>query len=509
MKPTQLRLARLLAAPLLSLAVTAPVSATEAAPVHQAIPLRPPAVDLKQSADAVNWQPMVLSTVDDLLPPPPPAPDTEDNAKEIAELVYLQAHRSADDRKAIAYWNAEPSPLRWGEEARDQIITASLPPTYGSRTLAMMHVAVCDAVLAAWKAKAKYRRPAPSSALAGLKPLDALAGDNRLPSYPSEDAAVAGAASTVLAALFPDQAAAIKQKAKLEGEARIVAGANFRSDVDAGFKLGQAIGERVLAYARTDGSDRQAKLPLAYKPGQWHTEHPMTPLAGQWRTWLLKSGSQFTANPPIPADNDNPRFRAARDEVFSVHEHLTQHQIERAVYWNFDVPSILWEDITRRAVVTGRKPSAPDPMNIRWTDIGLEAARAHNLDTIHTARVLGVLHMTMADSFITTWATKYRVLEPRPYMMAPAGHPFSPLVNTPVHPSFPSAHASGSMAAAEVLGRYFPDQKAYFVSQAKEAAMSRLWGGIHYRMDNDCGLELGQHLGDYCVEQADAHGWYR
>jgi hypothetical protein len=63
------------------------------------------------------------------------------------------------------------------------------------------------------------------------------------------------------------------------------------------------------------------------------------------------------------------------------------------------------------------------------------------------------------------------------------------------------------MAAAVVLGKYFPKQAGYFKSQAEEAAMSRLWGGIHYRKDNDDGLKLGKKIGEYCVKQAEAKGW--
>jgi hypothetical protein len=60
-----------------------------------------------------------------------------------------------------------------------------------------------------------------------------------------------------------------------------------------------------------------------------------------------------------------------------------------------------------------------------------------------------------------------------------------------------------------VLSKYFPAQHKMFETQAREAAMSRLWGGIHYRKDNDDGLLLGERIGKYCVKQAETAGWYK
>jgi membrane-associated phospholipid phosphatase len=200
-------------------------------------------------------------------------------------------------------------------------------------------------------------------------------------------------------------------------------------------------------------------------------------------------------------------FASGLKEVRTVHDKLTPHQIERAIYWNFDVPAILWNDIARRAVVTGRKPTKPDPMGIMWSDIARKQIAQQGLDTPHTARMLNTLHLALADAFIACWDTKYVNRIPRPFMMADPKHPLQTVVPTPPHPSWPSGHATASMAAAVVLGKYFPKQAGYFKSQAEEAAMSRLWGGIHYRKDNDDGLKLGKKIGEYCVKQAEAKGW--
>jgi membrane-associated phospholipid phosphatase len=243
--------------------------------------------------------------------------------------------------------------------------------------------------------------------------------------------------------------------------------------------------------------------------GKWWVPAPMESGAGAWDTWLLKSGSQFRLKYDWAADMKNPTFKAAYDEVGATHQKLTRHQIERAIYWNFDVPAILWNDIARRAASTGKTPMKPDSMGIMWSDIARNAIASQALDVPHTARMLNVLHLTLADAFIACWDTKYQNDVPRPYMMAPDGKPLMTVVPTPPHPSYPSGHATASMAAAVVLSKYFPAQQRYFVAQAEEAAMSRLWGGIHYRKDNDDGLKLGKRIGEYCAQQAAAKGWYK
>lgn len=486
------------------LSLTLGAALLAAAPAAAVAPAPKPAV-LRVSPEAVNWKPAVVQDLDALMPPAPPAIGSKEAAADLAAVQAWQKKRSKDDRTAIAYWNDTSSPMRWSEEARYQIIVASMVPPRAARGLAIMHAAMYDACVAAWKAKAKYRRATPHMVDGHLKP---LAGNDGVPSYPSEDAAIASAAAKTLGYVFPDQAEELAKKAQLVGEARVAAGANFPSDVAAGAKLGEQIADQIIAKCKTDGSDQKAP-PLQKTAGKWWVEHPMEPLAGQWHPWLLTSGDQFSIRPKTPSDMKDPTFAAAYREVLNIHKHLTPYQIERARYWNFDVPAILWNDIARRAMMNNVKAAAPDSMGIIWGDFARNAIKTHALDTPHTARMLCVLHLTLADAFIGCWSTKYQVLRPRPNMMAAPEDHFASLVDTPPHPSYPSGHATASMAAAEVLGAYFPEQKTFYQAEAREAAMSRLWGGIHYREDNDDGLILGARIGDYCVQQAAREGWLK
>jgi membrane-associated phospholipid phosphatase len=453
--------------------------------------------------EAASWRTAIVKDVEALMPPPPPAHGSPVARAELDELKAWQQRRTEEDLKAIRYWDDVPVPMRWSEEVRSEIITASLVPPRGARALALVHAAMYDATVATWRAKARHLRPLPAQVNPFLKP---VAGEPGIPSYPSEHAAISMAAAVVMSDMFPDHQEALLKKARLVGETRVAAGAAFRSDVEAGFALGERVARAVLAARKQDGSELPAPT-VAKKPGKWWVPEPMEPGAGQWRTWLLQSGRQFRLTYDGRHDMGDAAFVKAFKEVDTVHRKLSPHQIERAIYWNFDVPAILWNDIARRAALNHKQPLKPDSMGIMWSDIARRRMASKVMDTPHAARLLNVLHLTLADAFIACWDTKYANLVPRPVMVAPTERPMRTVVPTPPHPSWPSGHATASMAAAVVLGHYLPDDRKYFEAQAREAAMSRLWGGIHFRKDNDAGLRLGERIGKYCLSQAKARGW--
>lgn len=464
-----------------------------------------PKMPLAVSPEAASWKPALIRSADAYVPGPPPAHGSDAFKAEMAEVKAWQAKRTATDLKAISYWNDVPAPLRWSEEVRAEIITASMVPPRAARALAMVHAAMYDATIVAWKAKAKYQRALPFQANPYLK---AVAGEPGIPSYPSEHAAIAMAAAVTMAEIFPDHKDEILKKARLVGETRVAAGAAYRSDIDAGFKIGEQVASEILKRRANDRSELKAP-PLPKVAGKWWVEHPMEPLAGSWDTFLLKNGHQFRMTYDDKPSMQDISFAAGYKEVADVHRKLTPHQIERAIYWNFDVPALLWQDIAHRAVKNGIKPSKPDSMGIMWNDIARRAAAKANADTPHAARMLSVLHLTLADAFIACWDTKYANRVPRPIHVSPANKPLETVVPTPPHPSWPSGHATASAAAAVVLSKYYPAQAKQFQASAEEAAMSRLWGGIHFRKDNDDGLKLGKRLGAYAVQQAAAKGWFK
>src|SRR5260370_32709981 len=169
--------------------------------------------------------------------------------------------------------------------------------------MALVAVAVYDATVATWDSKYAWNRPRPSQTDPSIAPLVAVP---RSPSYPSEHAATAGAATAILSYLFPDSANTFTSMADEATRSRLYAGTEYPSDTAAGFRLGRAIGAAVMSYAQRDNSDAAFTGSYPPTPGQWSNANPTTPMAGNWRPWGLSSGSQLRlAAPPY---SHSPRF---------------------------------------------------------------------------------------------------------------------------------------------------------------------------------------------------------
>ncbi|MEB3224028.1 MAG: phosphatase PAP2 family protein [Candidatus Sericytochromatia bacterium] len=431
-----------------------------------------PQVTLTVDPDAGQWRPIVVADVARLLPG---APDPTRVPAEVAEVKARQAGLSPEERKAVDYWHEQPAPVRWSGFAHDLTLEAGLVPPRAARALAIAHAAIYDAVVATWAAKQAVRRAPPSVLDPSIKPLVAV--DAGIPSFPSEQAAVSYAAAAALGEVLPELRTELQQRAETASEAAIAAGTALRSDVEAGRTLGEAVAAEVVSRARVDGSDARPTLPLAVQPGQWTHASPMEPLAGSWKPWLI--GDVATYRLDRPAFPGEPGFQPGLDQVLAVGRDLTQAQKDIALKWNLDAPAAQWNDIIRPLALERR------------------------LSTPRAARLLGYAHVLMADAFIATWHNKYSILLPRPQMAAGG---FKSFVPTPPHPSYPSGHSSCSMAAATYLGAVFPDERARVTGLADEAAVSRLYGGIHYERDNEDGKLLGRRIAEAVLVRARADG---
>ncbi len=116
------------------------------------------------------------------------------------------------------------------------------------------------------------------------------------------------------------------------------------------------------------------------------------------------------------------------------------------------------------------------------------------------ARVLAVLNVAATDAVIACFDAKYHYWTIRP-SQADTTLVLADSVDLPNFPSYPSGHACSAGAFDAVLGHFFPQDRAEFTRIAEEQAMSRLYGGIHYRFDNDGGLALGRVVALYDVER--------
>jgi membrane-associated phospholipid phosphatase len=281
-----------------------------------------------------------------------------------------------------------------------------------------------------------------------------------------QEAAVAGAASTVLTYLYPDRADAFAALADRKRPKQALA-------------AGRQIGGRVVARARTDGSNAVLQGTVPVGPGLWVPTPlafapPLEPLAGTWRTWNIASGSQFL--PASPPPFGSRAYARELAEVYNVSLSLTDEQKRIAD---------LWAD----------GPGTVSPPG-HWNQIALDLIRRHRLSARSAARVLAALNTAQADAFIACWNAKFTYWSERP--VTAIRREFDPnflsYIVTPPFPSYVSGHSSTSGAASRVLGAYFRSAAPKLRAWAEEAAISRLYGGIHFRSDNEAGLVLGKKV---------------
>lgn len=424
-------------------------------------------------SDPKTWHTWVLASADELRPAAPPDP----TAAEIDEVLGFQADRSDEVIATIRRWTSRPAVLPW-TEAGTAALDEFLSPIRQYRANGLLQAAMYDAVLAAYDAQDAYGRPAPSTFDDRIVPLDGITTDR--PSFPSADAAVAGAATAVLAGVLPDaEPSRFTDLADDAATALLLAGVAFRSDVEAGLELGRAIGERALAMAADDqpGSAWDGSGRLT-GPGFWEptgpdfVDPPVEPLAPTWRCWVLTSGDQFRPAPP-PAFG-TPGYQS---QLGAVREAVARRTFEQARAANF------WQS---------------GPASTAWDNFAIDLITRYGLDLPHAARALAMTGIAIADAEVAAWDGKYAYWTARPITVDPE---LDLLFDTPPFPSYPSAHATVSNAAAVVLSHLFPNDALDLLALATQAADSRAWGGIHFPIDNDAGQLLGRNVG-YMVTEA-------
>src|SRR5215213_4355538 len=446
--------------------------------------VRPPtyalsAMDGEQAANAsAAWQPWLLSTGDELRPSAPP-PVT---GAELDEVIELQGQRTATSSAAIAKWDDPSIVLPWTNLALDLIKVHTPNPVRASRALALLHVALSDTLVATADARTASPRPGPENDKA-LVPLGRALPETS--SFPSDHAAVAEAASMVLAYLFPQEpAGTLAALADEAATSRLLAARAFRSDVEAGQAIGRAVGERAVARGTADGSDASwdgsGRLT---GDGFWqptppgYFQQPTEPLAGTWRTWLLASGDQYRPAPPPPFQS-----AAWQAELAGVQEAVARRTSEQ------EAAVLFWSG----------GPGTVTPVGL-WIEIARDLIVRDGLDAAHAARVLALASVAMADGFICCWDAKYTYWMERPITADPT---LDVLIPTPPFPSYTSGHSTVSTAAATVLGFLFPTDETALLERAEEAKRSRLWAGIHFPLDNEMGALGGGMIGRLVISRA-------
>lgn len=382
----------------------------------------------------------------------------------------------------------------WNRELVQIVGTPGLQPgtVHPTRSFAILHAAMYDAVLAAAHGGPPY-----------LFSLNAPRGAR-------QDAAAAQAGHDTLAALYPSAKVTVDRR--LAGELAAIPDGTARQQ---GIAVGRLAAAFVLAARADDGSGVPPPSPpvINLQPGDYRPTPPfVTP--GIFMNWsavtpfVLKRANQF--RPPAPPGLTTAAYAGAINQAKSLgavnSTTRTAEQTTIAKFWS-------------------------GPIWITWNQIAENAALAHHTDLLHTARLFALLNLSFADTAVAMYDAKYRYHLWRPVTAireaGSAGNPavtpdpnWAPLL-TASDPSYPGAHSAISGAGAAVLASAFGNHDRIEVTSsvlpgdarsfnsygavATEAGLSRIYAGVHTRLDHVSGIRLGRQVAAFVLHQATSH----
>jgi hypothetical protein len=316
-----------------------------------------------------------------------------------------------------------------------------------------------------------------------------------------------GALSTVLNGMMFEASRethdAFNELREQQAEARIAeVGAEI---VERSLDYGDIVGQEILAWIEKDGYreivDREWEIPTG-ADYLWERTNPdlppVGPYWGELRTFAVYSPyvCWVQNNMPFSTDEDSAFYQQAMEVMRSV-DNLTPEQHEIAEFW-IDTPG-----------------QSPTPAG-HWVSIMNQMVDHLDLTLDRAAMMYGMVGMVLGDAFITAWSQKYEelLLRPQTYINRYISRRWRSYLATPQFPEYPSGHSVVSAAAADILTSLFGvvaftdrshenDSRVLrsflsFEHAADEAAISRLYGGIHYR----AAIENGKRMGRCIAEQA-------
>lgn len=384
--------------------------------------------------------------------------------------VAAPASAVSADGDPVLYWN--------------QTFLGGLPYNPGQqRAAAMLNIALHDSV------NVSLGRPN----VGFLGPVGSAGGDVR--------AAASVAAHAVLVQLQPSRTAEFN--AALATSLALVPDGAAKAK---GIANGTAVAAALFANRATDGQTTVVPYTPSGLPGRWAPTAPafqpaVQPGLAVATPWVMNSPDQFRAGPPPTIDSE--AYATAYNEVktlgVNVGSTRTADQTESAQFW--------------------ASAQGPGP----WIKAAIDRAEATGTSTLENATTFARLATGVGDAVITIWDTKYHYDYWRPVTGIRAGETdgnggtdgvdnWLPLIFTPPHPSYGSAHAAISGAAYTILADTFGDSGnfcltslgvtrcwASFSAAAIDSVNSRVWGGVHWRFDNDAGFAMGQSVGAWNV----------
>ena len=365
---------------------------------------------------------------------------------------------------------------------------ATVHPT---RSFAMMHAAIYDAVNSIDRTHTPY-----------------LVKVSGVPRRASQEAAAAGAAHEVLVALYP------LFKTELDTDLQqSLATIGSSKEVNEGLRVGQDVGDRIVALRSGDGS---AATPAPYvfgnAPGDYQSTPPNFPKQPQFTSWshvtpfALQHADQFRPEPPPALDSETyaDSFNKTKSLGIANSATATADQALTGRFWNGAIQNY-------------------------WNEIAQTAAIDFGLTTAQSARLFALLNLTFADSVIAFYDAKYTYNFWRPVTAIrnasaalnadtlPDPNWLPEVGNTTPDPSYPGAHAVISAAGAMVLISFLDGDRLNFQvtsevmpgversfdsfsDAAQEATLSRMFAGVHFQFDLTSGQRLGREVADFVLD---------
>jgi len=369
----------------------------------------------------------------------------------------------------------------WNNAALDAIRADRTAPPIASRSLAVAHVAIYDAVNGIARTHEPYLVPSAVSTSV------------------SRVAAASAAAHKALLSLFPSHTSTFD-----ELHAAILARIPNGPQKTNGIAWGEFVASQILAARSNDGSSAIVQPPGGSGPGVWIRTPPafLPYLLPQWgfvAPFGMSGSSQF--RPSGPPALDSQQYAADYEEVkqlgAAVGSTRTEDQTEIALFWadgaGTETPSGHWNSIAQT----------------------IAAARGNTLE--ENARLFALLNIAMADAAICAWDAKYTFDFWRPVTAIAFAEPelnWMSFIVTPPFPDYVSGHSTFSAAAATVLPLFYGTEDLPFTTgsdflpgvfrsfstcldAAEEAALSRIYGGIHFRSASEDGLQAGISIGEW------------
>jgi PAP2 superfamily len=373
----------------------------------------------------------------------------------------------------------------WNEKGLGAVAQGKQLPFVGTRTMAILHTAMFDAVnsIEGRYAPYKFKEPAPASA--------------------SLEAAAVAAAHFVLVKIFPDQNAEL-DAAYAASLAKIPDG----EGKTAGVALGEKVATEMLALRASDGVNAANTYRPATAPGVYvATSMPIGSQWGRVTPWVMERGSQFrpAAPPALTSAEWAKDFNEIKDLGGKTSSSRTAEQGDVARFWTITGPQ-------------------------SWDRIVQQLASASGRTLVQNARLFALAAMAGADAYISVFDAKYTYNFWRPITAIRNGDQggnnatvrvadWEPYIDTPLHPEYPCAHCITSAAVGAVLESEFGKGAIPVVTMtsptapgvtrtwtkirdwADEVSAARIYGGIHYRNSTVVAQDMGRKIGELVAQR--------